>query len=264
LYSFYLAVADPRFARNPIPPPRRIAAFNADPDSLPRLFGTTIRLNTLMALAKYGPLNYSDLRRVLGGGLIRLDDPGNAPFGRSGVVRIFDTPEGAAAILDPDMPVYRPLSRLLLKLESLNPLPLLVRQCSVPKAPPRRTWAGDPQSFFGSPMPTGILMSIGAQGWSFEKLCCEVCVGFHRENVKKALHRLEDEGVLSSDRKRGPGYGPRVVRISMGFPAHKELTDLLKACVKAWPQFEDRTEHALQSLLTPKMTAHMKNRGLIS
>jgi hypothetical protein len=40
-------------------------------------------------------------------------------------------------------------------------------------------------------------------GWTFEALCCELATGHDRFNVKRAMRRMEDEGVLQGDRPRG-------------------------------------------------------------
>jgi hypothetical protein len=77
------------------------------------------------------------------------------------------------------------------------------------------------------------LTSVGVHGWTFEALCCELALGHDRFNVKRSMHRLEDEGVLQGDRPRGPDFKVRVVTIADGFPAKAELEALLRAYVKA-------------------------------
>lgn len=46
-----------------------------------------------------------------------------------------------------------------------------------------------------------------------------VAVGFHRENIKKTIRRLEDENVLVGDRRRRPRFDLRKFTISPKCPA---------------------------------------------
>ena len=62
----------------------RPAAFNASDDGAPRLFRTDARLRNLMALAVYGPMLYTDLRRLTGAGHYHLESADDAPFSRGG------------------------------------------------------------------------------------------------------------------------------------------------------------------------------------
>lgn len=258
-----LAVSDMRFSERRAAVTKRVAAHVRATDNAPRIFGPDSRLRNLMTLAKYGPLHLDDLRRVVGGDQIQLECADNAAFGRAGVAVVWDTDIGPAAAINPAFPLNAQLTVLLRKLEERYPLSPLVRRHPAPLPPAVHSWNGDKLSLFGSPIPTAILLSIGANGWTFEAICVAVCTGYHRENVKSALHRLEDEGVLESDRKRGPGYGPRVVRISQQFVARDELVALLEAAVRTWPEFRGRTNQALRASLTPKMMTHLRNRGLV-
>lgn len=67
--------------------------------------------------------------------------------------------------------------------------------------------------------------------------------------VKKAIRRLEAEGVLEGSRPRGPGFGPRLLRIAAGFPARDELQALIDAIPVAWPDLGDRIAAAFDGLL---------------
>jgi hypothetical protein len=261
--ALHLAKQDERFSTGRISAPHGVAAYATSIDDAPRLFGTDRRLRGLMALAKYGPLHLADLRNVIGGDQIRTEDLGNAPFGRAGFVRVWDEPDGRAAALDVAFPLAKALSKLLLGVERQYPLPPLARRYQVHKVPLKRKWTGNIMSVFGSPIPTGILFSVAVLGWTFEALCVAVCVGHHRENVKKALHRLENEGVLKPDRERHPGFNVRILRISDEFPAKTELNAMLSAATQVWPVVEGRTLHALRSL-SKKTKIHLVNRGFLS
>ena len=241
---------------------RRPVAFNRAKDGAPLLFGTDARLRNLMALAKHGPMDYRDLRRLTGAGHVKLESADQAPFGRGAQVRVWMGPEFEAIMLDPDYPVFEPLRRLLLKIEESWPLPPFERKHPVPEPPPRRGWSGDRRVIFGSEIPIAILMTVGTLGWTFEALCTTTASGYHRENVKKAMRRLEDDGVLESDRPRRPGFDVRVVTLAKSFPARAELEDLLRACGEAWPSYAKRTRAAIEYLI-PKTKAHLRNRGLI-
>jgi hypothetical protein len=237
-------------------------AFKSAGDGAPRLFGTDVRLRNLMALAKYGPLHLTDLRRITGAPRTESEAHGYAPFGRGGVVCFWKTNNGTAVMLNPKHPVAEPLRALLLKLTEIYPLSALVRRHPPPKPPKIPAWRGDKLALFGSPIPTTILLTISALGWTFEALCVATATGYHRENVKKAMRRLEEEGVLCSDRKRRPGFDVRAVHLAEDFPAYDELRVLLDACIDVWPQFARSAHHALDQL-TPKTKAHLRNRGLI-
>jgi hypothetical protein len=167
----HLGRTDVRFRAKPVNARKRVAAHVRAPDNAPHLFGPDSRLRNMMALAKHGPLHYSDLRRVVGGDQIRLDGRDNAPFGRGSVTRSFDTPEGPAVMLDSAFPLARELKLLLLRLEESFSLPALVRRHEAPKTPRNVLWNGDRTALFGSAIPTGILLSIGALGWTFEAIC---------------------------------------------------------------------------------------------
>lgn len=185
----------------------------------------------------------------------------NAPFGRGAVVRTWQTPNGAAAALDCSHPLAKPLRRLLLGIENSYPLSPLVRRYSRPKPPPPKPWRGDVHALFGDSIPTSILATIGAQGWTFEALCCAVSA-HDRVVVKKAMSRLEKEAVVVGGRPRRPGFNVRVVTISDAFPAAAELRALLRAYVRVWPTMRLRTQDAM-SRLHPRTKAHLRRRGLI-
>jgi len=240
----------------------RPVAFNRANDGAPLLFGTDARLRNLMALANYGPPDYRDLRRITGAGHVKVESADQAPFGRAAQARVWKGLEFEAVMLDPDYPVYEPLRRLLLKMEEAWPLPPFERKHPVPEPPPRRPWNGDRHVIFGSEIPTAILMTVGTLGWAFEALCTTTASGYHREVVKKGMRRLEDDGLLESDRPRRPGFDVRVVTLAKSFPARAELEDLLRACGEAWPSYAKRT-HAAIELLIPKTKAHLRNRGLL-
>ncbi len=242
---------------------KRPIAFNRAADGAPLLFGTDALLRNLMALAKHGPLDYRDLRRITGAGHVLLEGKDQAPFGRGAMVRVWRAEKFEAVALDTDYPVYEPLRRLLLRLESVYPLPPFVAKHPTPELPPRRAWIGDQHVIFGSEIPTAILMTIGTLGWTFEALCVTTAVGYHRENVKKAMRRLEADGILTSDRPRRPGFDVRVVTIAASFPAKAELEDLLRACAEAWPAYAARTRKAIEYMI-PKTRTHLRNRGLLT
>ncbi|HEV2738713.1 MAG TPA: hypothetical protein VGU66_09055 [Candidatus Elarobacter sp.] len=240
---------------------RRPAAFNSEADGAPRLFGTDARLRNLMALAVHGPLMYAELRRITGAGHMALEDRSDAPFGRGDVVRVWDTKNGPAVMLDEAHPLALPLLRLLIALERTYRLNPYKARLPSPKPPRRRRWVGDTDALFGGPIPTGILMTIGALGWTFEALCC-ACIEHDRWNVKKSMRRLEEEGVLEGDRPRKPGMNVRIVRIADGFVARDELIALLRAAVEAWPSYRRRVRTEIQQL-HHKTKVILDKRGLM-
>ena len=252
---------DPRLADRPADTGPRVAAFNRAADGAPRLFGTDVRLRNLMALAVHGPLLHSELRRAVGFGHMHEESREEAPFGRGGLVRDWDAEHGTALMLDPDHPVAEPMRRLLVAMERAYPLPAFVPTMPPPEPPQRRVWSGDRHAIFGGPIPTGILVTIGVLGWTFEALCVAASAGYHRENVKKAMKRMEHDGILGADRARGPGFNVRVVTISDRFPAKAELEATLRACAVAWPVIGDNVRSAMDGF-TPKTKAHLKRRRL--
>jgi hypothetical protein len=163
-------------------------------DGAPRLFGADLRLRNLMALAKHGPLHMSDLRWITGNLEMKSEGADSAPFGRGGLVRVWNTDKGEAAGLDPAYPAAPELKALLLKLEESYPLPPFTRLKPVPTLPALQPWNGDKLELFGSAIRTSILMSIGVLDWTFEALCVTTAIGHHRQNVKKSLKQLEKEG----------------------------------------------------------------------
>ncbi len=165
-------------------------------------------------------------------------------------------------MLDAAYPLYLPLRRLLVRLSEVYPLTPHVPAYGRPKKPPKKAWEGDRHVLFGSPIPTTILLSLGVYGWTFEALCCAVAIGHHRENVKKVLRRLEEEGVLEADRPRGPGFCVRVVTISEDFPAKKELMALIRAYIRVWPSVKSQVELAMRQL-PPRTKAHLRRRDLL-
>lgn len=129
--------------------------------------------------------------------------------------------------------------------------------------PGPKKWHGDKLAFFGDQIPTTIFATIGAQGWTFEMLCCKVATGKHRENVKTTLRRIEDEGLLvAASRPRGPGFNVRVLTIWESFPAAREIAALLRAYVRVWPDLKIATKDAM-ARLKPRTKEHLRKRGLI-
>ena len=231
-------------------------AFGASADGAPLLFGTDIRLRNLQALAKYGPMYTSDLARITSSGKT-LESAGNAPFGRGGVIRTWKTENRHAVDLDPAYPVARQLRVLLLAIEKQFPI-----QCDrlslLPPIPPLlQQWHGDRLALFGSPIPTQILFTIGALGWTFEGLCVSAASGYDRVPVKKALKRLEDEGILAGERDRRPGFNVRKVTISDNCAGNLELRALLVACVEVWPDLKRSVQLAMDQL-SPRTKEHLR------
>lgn len=235
-----LTERDPRLsAALPAPAPRP-AAFIKNRDDAPRLFGTDVRLRNLAALAKFGALHVGELKNVTTVTHTRIEGRDNAPFTRGAPVRTWPTEHGPAIELDPAYPVAAPLRRLLVKLEERYSMPPLVRRYKTPVPPPVAPWVGDRAALFGGAIATSILMSIGVLGWTFEALCVETATGYDRVVVKKALKRLEKDGIVEGERERRPGFNVRVVRIADSFCARDELMAMLEACVAAWPTCANR------------------------
>lgn len=239
----------------------RATAFQPNQDGAPRLFASDIRLRNFMALAIHGPMHIRDLRTITGVPFLKTESRDFAQFGRGGVVRTWQTEEGAAVMLDPDYPLHEQLLALLVKIHKSYPLQEFTRRFAVPETPQRWTWQGDRHALFGGPIPTRILTSIGVHGWTFEALCDRICTGNDRWNVKKAMQRLEKEGVIEGDRPRSPGFNTRVVTIANGFCAKDEIQALIAAYVKTWPGIVGEVQSAFNGL-APRGKAHLKKRGL--
>ncbi len=120
---------------------------------------------------------------------------------------------------------------------------------------------GDRNKRFGRTINTTILLSTGVFGWTFERLCDDVCIGKHRENVKIALHALELQGILQASRARGPGFNIRAMSISDTFPAKAELVALIWAHLDQWPELTRLVEQKMRDT-GRKTKVHLKNRGL--
>lgn len=241
----------------------RVSAFQRPKDGAPLLFGTDVRLRTLMALAKYGPMNASDLRRVLGGSTIRPESDKHAMFTRAGVVAEWRTEDGRCAALDPRFPLLRELRVLLRAIEKHHPLRAIERRYPEPKLPRLSgRWDGDYRSLLGGPIATAVLLTIAANGWSFEALCVAYAVGYDRVVTKKVVQRLEQQGLIAGDRRRKPGFNVRVLRLEPAFYAYRELGELLEAYVRCWPSIETEVRGCLERL-APRTKAHLRRRGLI-
>ena len=175
------------------------------------------------------------------------------------MVRVWETNDGTAVGLDEAHPLALPLKRLLLKLAGTYPPGPHFPRADVSKAP-RQRWRGDKLAFFGDQIPTNVLFSIGAYGWTFEALCCHFA-GLHRENIKLAMMRLEEEGVLQGDRPRKPGPNVRVVTLADGFSAKAELMELLRGGARVW-KYDEIVKKTFELSLTAKTKAHLVKRGL--
>ena len=236
-------------------------AFGANADGTPLLFGRAIRLRNLLALAKYGPMYTRDLVKITGSRKTH-ETAANAPFGRGGVVRTWKAESGYALDLDPAHPVARPLRLLLIAIEKQFPVHCYKLSLLPPVPPPLQPWQGDRLALFGSPIPTHILFTIGALGWTFEGLCVSAASGYDRVPVKKALKRLEDEGILAGERDRRPGFNVRKVTISDNCAGNLELRALLVACVEVWPDLKRSVQLAMDQL-SPRTKEHLRRRGLL-
>lgn len=257
----WLAGDDPRITHPSAalgPKPR---SASPSQDGAPCLFGSDLKLRNLMALARYGPMLTRELIRVTGSSLVPRESQKQAPFGRGGVVRRWETSAGSAVMLDPDYPLARELRRLLLRLESVYPLPPFISAYEPLPHPGPRPWVGDKYRLFGRSIPTHILLSIGVHGWTFQALCDAICVGEKLRNVMYAIRRLEREGVLEGDRSPGSGADVRVVTIAKDFPARKELMALIDAHVRVWPAMKNTVERQMLRL-KPKTKEHLRRRGL--
>ena len=141
------------------------------------------------------------------------------------------------------------------------PLPPHVPKYERPEPPPHQAWNGDRLALLGSSLPTSVLMSLAGRGWTFEAVCCAVAVGDDRVVVKKTIRRLEAEGVLEGSRPRGPGFGPRLLRIADAFPAREELQALIDAVPVAWADLGDRLERAFDHI-PEKTKVYFRRRWL--
>jgi hypothetical protein len=252
-------IADPLFAKLEVSGPRP-SAFGLAEDGAPLLFATDLRLRNFMALAVHGPLLHRELRRITGAQHTNEESWNDAPFGRGGVVRTWETAGGQAVALDEAHPLHPPLLRLLLRMAELYPLPGFKPRFASPIAPPPRPWVGDKLAFFGSDIRTAIMFSIGVYAWTFESLCCHFA-GPHRENVKHAMRKLEAQGVIAGDRDRRPGANIRFLRIPDSFGAKTELMELLREGAAIWG-YEKTVKSALLLNITPKTKAHIVRRGM--
>lgn len=239
-------------------------AFCRAADGMPLLFGTNRRARNLMAIAKYGPMYWRDVRPLVAGAQNTLENRSVAPFGRGDIVRVWDTEYGPAVMIDPDYPLARPLSALLLRMEQFWPVRAYKPNKPAPEPPPRREWIGDRFAVLGGPIKTQILATIGVLGWTFEALCCEV-LKYDRVTVKKSIVRLEDpkkDRILVGDRPRGPGMNVRTLAIRDDFPAKAELMEFLRGFVEVHADFGDRVRDKIDRL-HPKTKAHLRKRGLL-
>jgi hypothetical protein len=236
-------------------------------DGAARLFGPDARMRNLIALAVYGPMHYADLRRVTGAYHLHVEGEGDAPFGRGGVVRSWETEHGLAVALDESYPLARPLLQLLVRLANAYPPNPHVPAYARPDVPPPQAWHGERLALFGSAIPTKILLTLGNRGWTFEAICCETATSGRDKNsnkrvvTKKVVKRLEDEGVLSASRARGPGFGPRLLRIADDFPAREELIALIDAAIAAWPDLGQRVQAEFYAL-PAKTKEYFRRPGL--
>jgi len=208
---------------------------------------------------------YADLRKVTGAFHLHDEGRDDAPFGRGGQVRVWETPEGTAVELDGAYPLALPVRRLLVRLAEVYPLPHVPR-IKRPDPPPPLAWAGDRLALFGSAYPTKILMRLAGRGWTFEAVCCESHskddgADNRRVLTKKVIRRLEAEGVLEGSRPRGPGFGPRLLRIADAFAAKDELQALIDSIPAAWPDLGDRVETAFAAV-PEKTKTYFRRRGL--
>lgn len=240
----------------------RPAAFMSASDGAPRLFGTDTRLRHLIALAENGPMYELDLRRSIGDNAKEVGRD-FARFGRGDVTLHWGEGKERAVMLDPEYPLALHLRRLLKKLAQTYSVPPPIKRYGTPVPPDEiESWIGDRLALFGGHVPTSVLLPIGVLGWTFEALCVKMATGYDRVVVKKAVKRMEQEGLLQGDRPRRPGMDVRVLSISEKFPAKVELEALLRAYVRAWPQVERQVESRLASF-APKTKAHLRKRGLI-
>lgn len=238
----------------------RVWAYQTAKDNAPRLFGTDVRLRNLMAMAVYGPLYNRSLCLMTETMQWVLEQRDNAPLGRGSVVRVWKVKNRIAMALDTSHPLYLPLRRLLRRLAEIYPIPPPPADHKTPTRPPKQKWIGDKLGFFGSEIPTNILFSIGVHDWTFEALCCHFA-GKHRVNIKKAMMRLEREGVLQGDRPRKSGFNVRVVTIADSFPAKAELLALLRAGARIW-KYDAKVNNTFELNLSPRTKEQLVRRGL--
>lgn len=255
-----IAKRDASLSANTALPVPRVGTFCAAEDGAPPLFGPDLRLRNLMVLAKQGRMYLADLRKFTGVESIRRESSSDAPFGRGGVVRVWDTADGPAAEIDPTHPLRLPLRKLLLRLEQQFPIPAH-RVRTPPPCTIKKSWNGDWRATFGGDIPTSVLFSIGVLGFTFEALCVAVCTGHNRVNVKSCVRKLEECGLLAGDRVRRPGFNVRVLRLSKQFCAERELQLLLELACDMWPSFAKRVHSVMQSL-PPGTKAHLIKRHL--
>lgn len=262
-----LAAKDTRFGTD-VKAVQRVTGNARASDDAPRVFGTDLRLRTLMALAKYGAMDVRDVRRAIGGSSVRMSSKrqcdgveGNlAPFGRGGVVRIWNSGTGLAARLDPDYPCAPELVRFLLKMEESYPLVTDLRILPEPPLPERRRWVGDYNVLFGGFVASRILASIGHLGWTYAKLATRAANAADQSVVGVVL-RMEEDGIIEGDRARRGRGDVRILTVSKTFPASEELIALLRRYVEAFPTLKGLIENALYE--NDKTVAQLRNRGLL-
>ena len=245
----------------------RATAFTNGNDGAPRLFGTDAAFRRLVALAVYGPMHYRDLRRITGAYHLHVEGEDEAPFGRGALVRTWNTPDGLAVALDESHPVHPALRRLLLRLAEAYPPAPHVPTLERPDVPPPQAWVGERLALFGSRFPTEVLLTLANRGWTFEAICAGQQTGKRdpssnkRVLVKKTIRRLEEGGILTGNRPRGPGFGPRLLTIPEGFVAKEELYAVIEAAVTAWTDLGQRVEAEFNAL-PAKTKEYFRRRGL--
>ena len=74
---------------------------------------------------------------------------------------------------------------------------------------------------------------------------------------------LEDEGVLEGSRPRGPGFGPRLLRLAEGCPAREELEALIDSAATVWDDLGRRVRAAFDDDIPAKTKIYFGKRGLL-
>lgn len=257
----WLAPEDPRIMHPSTEKGRRPKGLGAAQDGAPDIFGSDVRLRNLMMLAKYGPMLVVEMPRVSSRHYLPREDTLHAPFGRGGVVRLWETSGSLAAMLDPDYPLAEELRRLLLRMEQVYPLAPFISAWAPLTPLPRRPWHGDKNQLFGKAIRTNTLLSIGVLGWTHGRLSYALNVGKRPIEVYRAIHKLEREGVLTASRPPGPGADVRALTISETFRAHDELLALIHAHLRQWPEFSNSVKRKMLALKA-NAREHLRRRGL--
>ena len=238
------------------PKPPKQPATGATASRMPHLFGRGGRDRVLICLAINGPMHVRHIARTIGSDSHKVWNTIEALRAINVVVKREEDGGRKYAALNRDLPIYRPLCRLLIAMDRYWPVPRAEFRTAPRRMPYHDTFNPNLLTeMFQGPVRTHVLLLVAAVGAADQKTIGDL-LRLAPISGRLALDRWERQGVLHSIRL---GNG-RFYALDPGFEVAPELKALLREIIRHSRELQQQRAIWRAQMRTQKLAPHLPLR----